>query len=75
MSKKASKRARRRQLEQQSGKRRRVARHLSRPADPPPALPRPQVKEPFYLWQLGLHKQCFDDYSVMRELPAVIYRQ
>jgi hypothetical protein len=57
MSKRSSKRHRRHQLEQVDRKARTVAKHLSRPIDALPALPRLQVKEPFSLQELGLHRE------------------
>ncbi len=71
ISKKSSKRHRRRQQEQED---RKVARHLSKPADALPALPRLQFSEPFYLWQLGLTRECQDDCPSWGELPPVIRR-
>jgi hypothetical protein len=76
ISKKSSKRARRRETElrnRRASEAQKKKRHRDRTADAPPASP--QVREPFYLWQLGLKKACFDDWSVSREHPPVIRRE
>lgn len=64
ISKKVSKRHRRRQQ---------IQVHLARP-DPGPPLVRPKVREPFYLHELGLTRECSGDCPAWGELPPVIRR-
>ena len=75
VSKKASKRHRRRQLGQVDRKAQRVKKHLDQPVDPPPWTPRQWAHEPFYLWELGLTRECFSDCPARGELPAIIRRR
>lgn len=65
VSKKAQKRVARRL---------RLLGHVSKPVDPLPPLPRPKVKEPFYLHELGLTRECCGDCPAWADLPIVIRR-
>ncbi|MFC6667190.1 hypothetical protein ACFP9V_19365 [Deinococcus radiopugnans] len=37
-------------------------------------MPRPKVREPFYLHELGLTRECFGGCPAWGELPPVIRR-